>query len=234
MDYRKIIRSRKLRLFLLRLLFFIPDKMMLRLQYRIQLGKRLDLKNPKRFSQKIQLYKIRYRNPLMIQYADKYDVRKYISELGLSNILNECYGVYDSPNSIDYSNLPSKVVFKDTLGGGGNDVLIFNDFGINKIKATKKALFGWIRKPLIRDGGREWPYYSGKKHRIIVEKFIEDCDYDNLVDYKFFCFNGVVEYVFVAHGVLSCFQFVTVICNKSGCFNLYYGITSGIPKKVEI
>ena len=56
----------------------------------------------------------------------------------------------------------------------------------------------WVNTKLKKSGGREWPYYSGKKHRIIIEKYIEsDESKGGLIDYKFFCFNGKVEYIYV-------------------------------------
>ena len=45
---------------------------------------------------------------------------------------------------------------------------------------------------------REWPYKNVKK-RVFAEQFIESAPgEDDLPDYKFFCFNGVVKALFVA------------------------------------
>lgn len=52
--YKKIFRSQALRMRILKALEWIPDKEMVKLQYRIKMGRRLDLKNPKRFTEKIQ------------------------------------------------------------------------------------------------------------------------------------------------------------------------------------
>ena len=75
MDYKKIIKSQKIRFEILKLLNFVPDKTMVKLQYRIKTGRKLNLKNPKRFTEKIQKYKLEYRNPLMHKCSDKYEVR---------------------------------------------------------------------------------------------------------------------------------------------------------------
>ena len=82
MNYKKIFKSRSLRFRILKALSWIPDKIMLRIQYKIQTGHTLNLKNPKRFTEKIQWYKINYKNDLMLQCADKYEVRKYVSSKG--------------------------------------------------------------------------------------------------------------------------------------------------------
>ena len=86
--YKKIISSQKMRFAILRMLKFVPDKAMIKLQYRIKLKRKLNLKDPKRYTEKIQWYKLYYRNPVMMECVDKYGVRKYIEKKGLGNILN--------------------------------------------------------------------------------------------------------------------------------------------------
>lgn len=198
-DYKKIIKNRKTRLAILRALCFVPDKIMLFFQYYLQLGRFPNFNNPKRYSEKIQVYKMRYRNKLMIECVDKYDVRDYVKKKGLGSILNETYGVFDNPKEIVFDNLPNSFVIKDTLGGGGNSVIVVRDKNKLDIPAITAQMCEWVTtNSRVRDAGREWPYYSGKKHRIIIEKYIEPEDSEaGLVDYKFFCFNGVAEYIYI-------------------------------------
>lgn len=198
MDYKKIFKSRKTRSKILRALSFVPDKPMIKLQYRIKTGRRLNLKNPQRYTEKIQWYKLYYRDPLMVQCVDKYEVRKFVESLGLGHILNECYGVFDRPEDIDFDELPNQFVLKDTLGGGGNSVIICKDKSKADLDAYRKQMREWVGKKRIRSGGREWQYYSGEKHRVIIEKYIEsDESSGGLIDYKFFCFDGRCSYVYV-------------------------------------
>lgn len=197
MDYKKIIKNRNMRLAILKCLCFIPDKAMLKLQYRIKTGRKLDLKNPQRYTEKLQWYKLNYKNPLMIPCVDKYDVRSYVESKGLGHILNECYGVFDRVEDIDFDALPSRFVLKDTLGSGGNSVILVKDKNTMDLEAVKKQLQKWVNENhRIRSGGREWPYYTGKKHRIIAEKYLMQMDED-LLDYKFFCFDGKVELCYI-------------------------------------
>lgn len=197
MNYKKIIKSRALRLKLLSLLGWIPDKEMLKIQYRVKFGRKLNLENPHRFTEKIQWYKLYYREPQMIQCVDKYDVRQFVNKLGLGSILLRNYGVYSSFEEINFESLPNKFVIKDTLGSGGNSVFICED----KLKLNQSALEekvnAWLNVTLHKNGGREWPYYSGKKNRIITEELIECDDPHGLVDYKFVCFNGKVAILYV-------------------------------------
>lgn len=83
MDYKKIFRTRKVRAQVLRALSWIPDETMLKIQYWIKFGRKLNLKDPQRFSEKLQWYKLYYRDPRMIQCVDKYDVREYVHSKGL-------------------------------------------------------------------------------------------------------------------------------------------------------
>ncbi len=199
MNYKKIFRSREARRKVLSLLRFIPDKTMLRIQYRIKTGRKLNLDNPKRFTEKIQWYKLYYKNPLLIQCVDKYDVRQYISDKDYGSILNESYGVYDNPNSIDWQSLPDSFVVKNTLDGGSNGVLVVKHKTPDEIERIKKLTRNWGNSKRVKGGGREWPYYSGKNQRILIEEFLEEPSGD-LVDYKFFCFGGYTKCFYVRTG----------------------------------
>ncbi len=199
MDYKNLIRSREVRLRILEFLSFIPDKLMIKLQYRIKTGRRLNLKRPERFTEKIQWYKLNYKNPLLIQCVDKYEVRDYIKRKGLESILIPCYGVYDSVDEIDWDSLPESFVMKDTLGGGGASVIVVEDKNKESIEKLKLHAAKWLEtKPNVRGGGREWPYYTGEKHRIIIEQLIREKGLKKgLNDYKFFCFDGKIEFLYV-------------------------------------
>lgn len=199
MDYKKLIKSRAVRLKILRFLSFVPDKMMLKIQYRIKTGRRLNLKSPKRFTEKLQWYKLYYKNPLMIQCVDKYDVREFVRKKGLESILIPCYGVFESVEEINWDMLPDSFVMKDTLGSGGNSVIIVPDKSNADIEMIRETAREWTRiNAHKKDGGREWPYYSGKNHRIIIEEYIDSSrETGGLIDYKFFCFDGEPRYIYI-------------------------------------
>jgi hypothetical protein len=171
---------------------------MIKMQYFIKTGRRLNLKNPQRYTEKLQWYKLYYRDPLMQQCADKYDVREYVRSKGLGYILNECYGVYERVEDIDFDSLPDQFVLKDTLGGGGNSIIICKDKATFDFENAKKQMQKWLSiDSNKKNEGREW-VYQGRKHRIIIEKYIESNPSEGgLVDYKFFCFNGEPKYLYV-------------------------------------
>ncbi|MFK4786227.1 ATP-grasp fold amidoligase family protein [Fusobacterium sp. MFO224] len=195
MDYKKIIKNKNIRFFILKLLSFIPDKTMLKIQYRIKMEEKLNLKTPKTFTEKIQWYKLNYRNPLMTQCADKYEVRKYIESKGLGDILNGLYGVYENGDEIDFERLPDKFVIKTTNGGGGENIIICEDKERLDIAKTRKLLNKWM-KDKNKSQGREWAYDEAIP-KIIIENFLEDKNnkFNGIDDYKFICFNGQVEYI---------------------------------------
>ena len=199
MNYKRLIRSQKLRFIILEKLNWLPDSIMLRLQYRIKMGFWPNFKHPKRFTEKLQLYKMNYRNPVMAQCVDKYEVRKYVERKGLGHILNDLYGVYDSIDEINFSSLPNKFVIKSTTGGGGQNVIIVKDKSRYNWDVLKHEILSWPRhKKGAISYGREWAYTGMDDTRILVEKLIENPTGDgNLVDYKFFCFDGEPRYLYV-------------------------------------
>ena len=191
--YKKIISSQKMRFAILRMLKFVPDKAMIKLQYRIKLKRKLNLKDPKRYTEKIQWYKLYYRNPVMMECVDKYGVRKYIEKKGLGNILNQLYQVVDRPEEINFDQLPDKFVIKTTNGSGTN--ILVKDKKTLNIAETKKKLNDFLNMAEA-SAGREWAY-GGSSKKIIVEELLEDNSNKDkgISDYKFLCFNGKPVYV---------------------------------------
>ena len=170
---------------------FLSDEHYLKLMYRIKVGTKLDLNNPKTFSEKIQWLKLYDRNPLYHSLVDKYAVKKYVAEKIGQQYIIPTLGVWDNFDDINFETLPSQFVLKCTHDSGG--VVICKD----------KANFDWetakrkINKSLGKSyylHGREWPYL-GLKPRILGEKYMgREEQLDNLIDYKFYCFNGVPKY----------------------------------------
>lgn len=192
-EYKKIIKSKNLRFSLLRQMRFVPSRPMLKIQYRVKFKRKLNLKNPERFTEKIQWYKLYYKNKLMPMCSDKYTVREYVRSKGLENILNELYCVFERPKDINLSALPDKFVLKLSNASGANYICT------DKSAADEdelKQLFKNYCRLVKADAGREWPYMKSKSV-IVAEKLLEDpTHYRNAVnDYKIFCFNGKPTYI---------------------------------------
>ena len=191
--YKKIFKSKKIRYAILYLLRFIPDRAMLKLQYRIKFKRKLDLKNPKRFTEKIQWYKLNYKNDIMPICSDKFAVREYIKEKGLEYILNDLYYVFETPDDIVFDKLPNKFVMKLSNGSGTN--LICTSKELLNEADIRKEFKNYIFK-VKANLGREWPYMEAKPV-IIVEQLLEDKKHINnaINDYKIFCYDGKPEYI---------------------------------------
>lgn len=194
LNYKKYIRSQKVRFFILRCLSWIPDSVMLRIQFRIKMGYWPNLNHPKTYSEKLQVYKLRYRNPIMCRCVDKYEVRQYVKDKGLGYILNDLYGVFNSAEEIDFKKLPCQFVAKTTDGSGGQDVIIVDDKTAINEKEVKSFLSSRLGKKDINPG-REWAYTGIKKPRIVIEKLLGGGT--GLEDFKFLCFNGKFKILWI-------------------------------------
>ena len=160
--------------------------------------KKLDLKHPKTFNQKLLWLKLnRYMtDPLVIQCADKYLVRDYIKECGCEEILNDLLGAWDSPQEIDWNKLPSQFALKWNFGAG------FNLICDNKEKLNQKEVVQQFRK-----WGRSkcWLPHSEMQYKyipkkIICEKYLNDGTGKLPVDYKIYCFHGEPKAILVMTG----------------------------------
>ena len=173
---------------------WMPDKPFLKMYFWGCFGKRLDLKNPKSFSEKLQWLKLYNRNPLYIKLVDKYEVKEIVSEKIGEEYIIPTLGVWNSFDEIDFETLPNQFVLKSTHDSGGivicKDKRSFDkDKAREKLEASLKQNFYYAT--------REWAY-KDVPHRIIAEEYMEDSETQELRDYKFFCFDGVVKALFIA------------------------------------
>lgn len=172
----------------------LPDVIYLKWVYYLRTGKHLNLDNPKTFNEKIQWLKLHNTSDECTRSVDKYEVRQLIAEKIGKDYLIPMLGCWDSFEEIDFDSLPDQFVLKCTHDSGS--VVICRDkntFNIGlakaKLEAAMKHNFFWV--------GREYPY-KNVKPRIICEKLMKDAESDDLVDYKFLCFNGQPKVLFYA------------------------------------
>lgn len=201
MNYKKIIKNQKLRFAILNVLQFLPDKLMLALQYYIKQDKKCDFKNPQTWTEKLQLYKLYYRNPLLGICVDKHKVRSYVESKGLSDILVKQYGLYDNASEIKWEKLPKSFVLKTSNGGGGLNVMLIRDKNNINLKTLTETFNQWTGsfKTNNVSSGREWAYTLINKSRIICEELLinEKNPEAGIEDFKILCFHGIPKYVIV-------------------------------------
>lgn len=169
------------------------NKFYLKILYRNRLKKNLNLNNPKAFNEKIQWLKLYDRKPEYTKMVDKYEVKEYVKNLIGEQHIIDTLGVYDSFKDINFSELPNKFVFKCTHDSGG--VVICKDKKNLDMKDTEKKFKKLLKRNYFYNT-REFPY-KNVKPRIIVEPFMSDNRNEDLLDYKFMCFNGKVKCSFV-------------------------------------
>lgn len=169
---------------------WIPDRYFLSIIYFMKYRRILHLRNPKRFTEWIQWYKINYRNPIMLRCVDKYEVREYVREKGGGDYLNKLYQICNRGNEIDFEKLPHQFVIKTTSGSNGENIIIVKDKTNINVSKTIKEVDAWLGKDY-PGMLREWAYSNVEVNpRIIIEEYLENDPSEGLTDYKFYCFNG--------------------------------------------
>ena len=181
----------KIKAFVFRVSLLIPDRIFLMLKYKKNLGIWPNLKNPKTFNEKLNWLKLYDRNPLYTVMVDKYEAKKYVADLIGEEYIIPTFGVWGKGEDIDFDALPDKFVLKTTHDSGS--IIICKD----KSRLNKEISIREMNKSLKRNfyaSTREWPYKNVHR-RIIAEQLLENADNQDICDYKFFCFNGRVEFM---------------------------------------
>lgn len=184
--------SKLLLAILTRVASIIPDKQYLKWRFRLQMGYKLDLDNPQTFSEKLQWLKLYNRKPEYTQMVDKFAAKEYVAKIIGQEYIIPTLGVWDKFDDIDFDKLPDQFVLKTTHGGGNTGVVICKDKSTLDRDGAKKKLDRSLKSDIYKSL-KEWPYKNVKK-RIIAEQYIENSQYQDLPDYKFYCFNGEPAY----------------------------------------
>lgn len=172
----------------------LSDEALIKLIFRARMGYKLNLEKPKTFNEKIQWLKLFDRRPEYTELVDKATVKDFVSDrIGKEYVVPQL-GIWSRFDDIDFDDLPNQFVLKTTHDSGS--VIICKDKSIFNYGEAREKL----NRSLQRDfylRGREWPYKNVPR-RIIAEKYLEDIETGDARDYKFFCFNGKAELLFVA------------------------------------
>lgn len=186
------------KLILFDILYFIApliknDQTYIKMRWKLSMDYRLNLEDPRTYNEKLQWLKLYDRRPEYVKMVDKYEAKELVSSIIGSQYIIPTLSVYDSVEDIDFDKLPNQFVLKCTHDSGG--VVICRDKDSLNIEKAKKKLSHGLKHNFYYQN-REWPYKQVKP-RIIAERYMED-DNNELIDYKFFCFNGEVKALFIA------------------------------------
>jgi hypothetical protein len=151
----------------------ISQRLLLAYVYLRREHRLLRLRRPETFDQKTRC-------------ADKFGVRSYVEENGLTGILSPLLGVFANSGEIDFNRLPERFVIKCTHGCKFN-VICPDKHNLDTVR-VRKDLDRWMSM----DYGKSWGevHYSRIKPRIICEEFLADPSGATPIDYKIYCFNG--------------------------------------------
>lgn len=185
--------------------FLFPDKPYLQLMYWLNMGKKLDLKNPETFNEKLQWLKLYNHNPAYTVMVDKVKAKEYVAGIIGEEYIIPTLGVWDDPDDIDFDALPDQFVLKCNHNSG-TGMCICRDKSKLDIKKVKADLRKGLKENYYMKW-REWPYKNVPR-KILAEKFMQDmggqaqsiskAQLEELNDYKIFCFNGEPKVLFVA------------------------------------
>lgn len=176
----------------------LPDAAYLKLLYYACMGKKLNLKSPKTFNEKLQWLKLYNRKPEYTVMVDKYLVRDYIKEQLGEEYLIPLLGVWDDPEDIDFDALPDKFALKCNHNSG-RGMYICKDKSKMDVEKVKRELKAGLEQNYYLTG-REWPYKDVPR-KIVAEKYMEQEGSDDLTDYKFYCVNGEPKLLYVSIGL---------------------------------
>ena len=177
----------------------ISDERFIQLLWKRRFHNTIDFDNPVTFNEKLQWLKLNDRNPVYSSMVDKYEAKKWVAKiLGNDNVIVKTYGVWESFNDIDFSELPNQFVLKTTHDSGG--VVICTDKQDFDMKKAARKINASLHHNYYK-WGREWPY-KNVKPRVLAEEYLVEKTHGELkglTDYKFYCFNGKPRFLYVAN-----------------------------------
>jgi len=134
-------------------------------------------------------------------FADKYRVKKYINDLNISNLkVPKLIKLLNKNEDLDL-NVSKNCVIK--TNNGWNDIIIIKNNKIEKMIGRGKKMEPkrenyelWKKRSLVPQKKKYEDHYKFIKPEILCEEYLGD----NLVDYKFYCIHGKVEFVLIMKG----------------------------------
>lgn len=175
---------------------FFPDKFFTKVKFRLEMGYWMDFNNPQTYNEKLQWLKFNDIHPEYSKLVDKIEVKQFVADrIGKKHVI-PTIATWNTLEEIDWTSLPNQFVIKASNDSGG--VVVCKD----KSKLKINDVLIKLRKDGDRDYSqinKEYPYRD-VPHRYLAEQYMEDESKCEMKDYKFFCFDGKVKFLFVATG----------------------------------
>lgn len=178
--------------------WLLSDKSFVRHYWYLRTGRQLDLDAPRTFNEKIQWLKVYDHRTDYFLMADKYEAKKFVAQIIGEEHIIPTISVCDRVSQLDWDSLPQSFVLKCTHDSG-TLVICRDKDTLDREKVQERLRKGLATKFFYKS--REW-CYKGIKPRIICEELMSDeRQTGGLVDYKFFCFNGVPSFLYISSGL---------------------------------
>jgi len=191
---KRILSLKSILLKRMSMIGILDEKNYLKKVYKLKMGRKLNLENPVTYNEKMQWLKLYDRKEIYTTMVDKYLVKEHVSKIIGEKHIIPTIGVFDKFDDINFNLLPNKFVIKCNHDSGS--VIVCRNKNIFNKKAARKKINRRLKKNYY-DLFKEWPY-KNVKPKIIVEEYLEDSVHSKMKDYKFFCFNGNVEFLYVS------------------------------------
>ncbi len=178
-----------------RMIDWMSDSTFARLSFRGEMGYRLDLNNPKTFNEKLQWLKVYDHKTEYISYVDKIKAKQIIGGIIGEQYIVPMYGAWIRGEDIPFEKLPDRFVLKCNHDQGS--VILVK----NKAELDIDTIHREINKKLKRNiyyGTREYPYKKIQP-KVFAEKYLEE----DIIDYKFYCFNGMPRFLYCGKGLTT-------------------------------
>lgn len=193
---------------------WMSDRAYLKLVYRGQTGQRLNLKSPQTFNEKLQWLKLHDRNPRYTVLVDKFLVKEEVKRVLGSQAIVPTLGAWSDAEEIDFDRLPNTFVLKANHNSGG--VIICRDKSSFDTERATASMLAQLNRSYFWPT-REWPYRDVRPV-VFAEEYLPDdeaavaaeTDGDadpgdqgirGIIDYKFYCFHGEPQFLYVARGL---------------------------------
>lgn len=196
-DIKKLVRIK-----------FLPPMYKMPLGYRIKkdmdvfertFGYRFDLYKAASFTEKIHTYKLLYKNPKIGEIVDKFEFKTFIKQnLGDGGFCAKAYGVYSTIDEFKsaWEELPEEFVLKSTISSDGKNIIFVKNKTTADFRSISKEVKKWFNPRNTLLNSFSLGYYS-QRPRVLAEEWLHVIsDGGNLKDYKFFCFDGEIRFVY--------------------------------------
>ena len=160
-----------------------------------QHGYKINFRDPQTFNEKLMWMKLYYQEPLITKCCDKFAVKDYVTRMVGEEYVVPTIKSWTNAGQINFDELPERFVLKVNWSSGY--LKIVKNKAELDVDATRRQFASWI-KPYRNSYYQTLNWgYKEMPPTIFAEEYIEQAD-EQVYDYKFFCFKGRVDSLFIA------------------------------------